>query len=127
MGLGMGLLVSAFLLAGLNAWIERLRKEAVQFPPGGEFEKQSSKGVIATVVGQIRGPKDVLAGIGFGIILIIAGGWGVLEGHKYELINAPDSLIFIASIFNLIVGSIFLWRGIKSGKILFERWLRKKL
>lgn len=62
---------------------------------------------------EIKGPKDVFAGIAGGILLILLGVWGLVWlMPRYELINAPDSLIPIASIFNIGLGFVWLRKGI---------------
>ena len=141
MGLGAAFLVSGVLLAGLTGWITRLKREAAQLRSGGkmasfshgeqkrETDKRWLKGVLAFLGlgAEARGPKDVFAGFVFGIFFILVGLLGLVEGHHLTLVNAPDGLIPIASIFNLILGSVSLWKGMVDAKTLLEKWLRKKL
>jgi len=61
---------------------------------------------------EIRGPKDVLAGLVGGVIFTLVGVWGLVEGPNYEVINGPDSLIPIASVFSLGLGLVWLWKVI---------------
>jgi hypothetical protein len=62
-------------------------------------------------ISDIRGPKDVFAGVAGGIGLILVGVWALVwVTPRYELINAPDSLIPIAGIFNIGLGIVWLWK-----------------
>lgn len=71
---------------------------------------------------ETKGPRDVIAGIVGGIVLILIGIWGLVWiMPNYELVNAPDSLIPIAGIFNLGLGSFMLWKGITGSRNLTQR------
>ena len=89
-------------------WKEILKGEAVRSPSASEGASSSRE--IQKGDPQIRGWKDVLAGIGGGIFLILVGIWGLVEGPNYEVVNGPDSLIQIASAFSLVMGFVWLWK-----------------
>jgi uncharacterized Zn finger protein (UPF0148 family) len=95
-------------------WKEILKGEAVRSPSASEGAPSSRK--IQKGDSQIRGWKDVLAGIGGGIFLILLGTWGLIEGPKLEVWNGLQRYIPIASGFNLVLGFAWLWKVMKGSK-----------
>jgi len=110
LGLGVVLVLSAYLLA-VRLARRHGKKDAAARPTSTGKAVPSIPTRQVTADPQIRGPKDVLAAIGGGIVLLLIGVWGVVEGPKYEVINGPDILIPIATLFNLGMGAYLLWKG----------------
>jgi hypothetical protein len=60
----------------------------------------------------IRGTRDIITGIIGGIVLMVIGLWALIwVTPRYELVNAPDSLIPIAGIVDLGIGLVWFWKG----------------
>lgn len=76
---------------------------------------------------RIQGPRDMLIGGIGGIILMALGLWALIwVTPRYELINAPDSLIPIAGIFNLGLGLVWFWKALTAAIKAAIAAMRKK-
>ena len=115
MGLGIAILLLFLLYGALLVRKARLKGETARSQSAGERTPSSRDKQKRNP--QIRGLKDTLAGIGGGIVLILVGVWALVwVTPRYELINAPDSLIPIAGIFNIGLGIVWLWKIVTGEK-----------